>query len=64
MVTELTSVERLRIRSYMMQKLEAIYGSFPLPETIARHKQLNLFPISKQHRRKFPKAYKMKGATA
>lgn len=43
MVTELSSVEKLRLQSFIMERLEKKYGSFPLPETIQRHRQREIF---------------------
>ena len=43
MVAELSSVEKLRLQSVVMQQLEQKYGPFPLEETKARHKQRELF---------------------
>lgn len=39
MVTELSSVELLRIKTEVKATLEKKYGPLPLAETIARHKQ-------------------------
>lgn len=43
MVTELSSVDKLRLQSVVMQSLEKKYGPFPLKETKARYKQRELF---------------------
>jgi hypothetical protein len=43
MVTELSSVEKMRIAAAVKTELEKKYGSFPLAETRARRKQIELF---------------------
>lgn len=42
-VTELSSVDLLRIRTAILKYLIQKYGPFPLAETVARHKQRELF---------------------
>ena len=41
-ITELSTVDKLRIQTGVMQVLTEKYGPFPLAETVARHKQREL----------------------
>lgn len=50
-MTELSSVEFLRIRTTVMENLTEKYGPFPLAETVARHKQTELFSNKKVPRK-------------
>jgi hypothetical protein len=42
-ITELSTVDKLRIQTGVMEILTEKYGPFPLAETVARHKQRELF---------------------
>ena len=42
-ITELSTVDKLRIQTSVMEVLTDKYGPFPLAETVARHRQMELF---------------------
>lgn len=49
----IATVAEKRMRTeQIMAVLKRVYGTFPLPETIARHKQLNLFTIKEAPRKR------------